>query len=333
MQKGTNKGKGIMTMGLALMMGLCVAVPTVRAQGLQINEPEQAVNLQTLGTGLVSRGNLVYQEGESGAQIYAADFLLLKNKLDTIPSEIFEPAGYTLARQWEDLDVNEETYSRCYESCGEAFSPVCEHKAEREENCTFSHDGTEYSGRRYTCACGYQWEQEAEHTLLFETVDETHHRSRCQLEGTVYCSGYEPVVEEHYAYHYKPCEDGRHHKKICMDCGCWNEEECCFSLTELDVDGENGRRCWCGNVEVSTAETGEGDANTVSGEENADAEPEEKKQTTESDEESSGTGVEEEKPATEPDGEQPGIDEGKEKSDAEVVEEKSAVELEEERSE
>ncbi|MDE6602168.1 MAG: hypothetical protein K2K90_08390 [Lachnospiraceae bacterium] len=290
------KGKRMVTALLALILGLYVASPAVRAQEpvVKPQAEEQVAQLRKAGqrqaevrTGMISQGSLVYKEKERGAQIYAADFLILKEKLDTIPDTLFEPACYTHAHQWEYRDVSGKTHTRHCEACGDGFDLVRAHKAERREECVFSHDGTEYFGIRYTCVCGYQWEQEKAHTLFFETVGEEGHRSRCRLDGTKFCPGYEPFWEEHYAYYYEPCEDGRHHEKICMDCGYRGEEECFFSLPDVDDEGESssGGRCWCGNIEKPDVEIGDENTDTETDEENMETMPGEEKPGEESGEE------------------------------------------------
>lgn len=351
MHKSTNGRKRILTAVMGLALGLCMAAPAVRAQELRTIKPDQAADSQSLkigrvmaGAGLSSRGNLVYREGTGGAQIYESDFLLLKAKLDTIPDEPYEPAAYAIVRQRKDVAAVVETYSSYYEPCGdyvEAPDLVCTHQEGQEEACTFTYDGREYAGRRYMCVCGYQWEQEAAHTLLFEPVDGIGHRSRCRLEGTAYCPGYEPVVEEHYAYNYKSCADGRHHEKICMDCGYREEEECSFSMPAGDGGGEDGGRCCrCGNMEKPAAENHDGDEEEVTGEEKteedveageerADEEPEKEKPDTEANEEMQDTEAEEEKDDTEPDEGQPDSATEGDKPDAAAVEEQPTAAPEE----
>ena len=301
------KGKWMVTALLALILGLYVSSSTVQAQepvrNSQAEGKEQTVQRRNAlqrqtgtHTGMLSQGSLVYREKEHGAQIYAADFLILKEKLDTIPDTLFEPACYTHAHQWEYRDVNGKTHTRHCESCGNGFDLVRAHKAERKEECVFSHDGAEYFGIRYTCVCGYQWEQEKTHTLFFETAGEEGHRSRCRLDGTKFCPGYELFWEEHYAYYYEPCEDGRHHEKICMDCGYRGEEECCFSLPDVDTEGESGGntssdgRCWCGNIEKPDVDIGDENTDTETNEENMETVPGEEKP----DEESGGENTDEE---------------------------------------
>jgi len=173
---------------------------------------------------------------------------------------------------------------------------VSAHKTELHESCSLHHEGAEYPGIRYTCVCGYQWEREEAHTPCFKAVDAASHKNECRLNGTEFCPGYEPITEEHYAYRYNPCKDGRRHERICMDCGYQSEEACCFTLLDADNDGESasetgsencrgGRRCWCGNMETSNAETGEAaetpNSNVESENPEAEAEPENPKAETE----------------------------------------------------
>lgn len=232
---GLNKRKSIVAVLLALSFGLCTTAPMVRAQ-----EPEQVAKTRqaVARTGLSSRGSLVYTGKDEGAQIYAADFLLLKDRMGMVSDTVFEPGSYM------------HTYSL-------------------EAACMSD-----------TYACGNQPEQEEAHAheLFFEPVDETVHRSRCRMEGTELCPGYEPVVEEHYAYFYEPCEDGCHHEKVCMDCGYRKEEDCCFGPSGERDGGEdgssgdsNGRHCcWCGNMEKPGVETGAENADVENGDKNAD---------------------------------------------------------------
>lgn len=244
---------------LALAFGLCAAVPPVRAK-----EPEEKKAEQSAAwSGLSSRGSLVYQEGKRKAAVYAADFLFLNGKLATMPEETFDPVRYTHTHQWEYRDVNEKTHTKHCGICGDAFDLESVHSVSHEEDYTIRHEGVEYPGRRYRCVCGWQWEREASHVIVFEAADEINHRSRCLLENTVFCRGYESVMEEHYAYRYDPCGDGTHHRKSCIDCGFQGEtEECSFTLEAKPEDGDDRDTdflyCMCGNGRA--AET-EGDQN------------------------------------------------------------------------
>lgn len=191
----------------------------------------------------VSHGNLIYEEEYRNASLYAEDILLLEEKLSSIPERCFDPFCYSHTHYWEYCRINERTHTRHCADCGEANDLTSVHRADRWESDTIFHEGKTYPAKRFTCACGYQWQMELSHTLTYEAVDELSHRGRCVLDGTAYCQGYEPSVEEHYAWYYEMDEDGFHHAKICLDCGCRMEEVCSFGETEED---EALRVCICG---------------------------------------------------------------------------------------
>lgn len=254
-RKGAGRGcgggvqiiKGVALL-LALVFGWCAASPTVRAQEPQGMDAERPA----VRPGVSSRGNLVYREGKREAAVCTADFLLLHEKISTIPEDVFDPIRYTHAHQWEYRNVNEKTHTRHCGICGDAFDLECAHSVSGEEDYVICYEGAEYSGRRYRCVCGYQWEREASHVVVFEAVDETNHRSRCLLEDTAFCGGYEPLTEEHYAYRYDSCEDGAHHRKSCIDCGFGDGiEDCSFVLEAKPEDGDDRDTsllyCVCGN--------------------------------------------------------------------------------------
>lgn len=201
---------------------------------------------------LSSRGNMIYQESDRQAAIYIEDLLLLRDKLSGIPEENFDPIRYTHTHSWEYRDVNKETHTRRCSLCGPAFDLVSRHKAERTESCLISSGTEDCPGKRCTCACGYQWTVEAGHTMTYEAVDETNHRICCILDGTEFCSGFRPIVEEHYAYNRLPCEDGLHHRKVCMDCEYDFGEEVCRFILAAGLEEDDDRDpdllyCECGN--------------------------------------------------------------------------------------
>ena len=261
---------------LALVFGWCAASPTVRAQELQGMDAERsAVRL-----GVSSRGNLVYREGKREAAVCEADFLLLYEKISTIPEDVFDPIRYTHAHQWEYRNVNEKTHTRHCGICGDAFDLECAHSVSGEEDYVICYEGAEYSGRRYRCVCGYQWEREASHVVIFEAVDETNHRSRCLLEDTAFCGGYEPLTEEHYAYRYDSCEDGAHHRKSCIDCGFGDGvEDCSFVLEAKPEDGDDRDTsllyCVCGNGRTAGPEEDQAEVDGKPEEPTKPEEPEE----------------------------------------------------------
>lgn len=291
------KKKAALTAALmAMTLGLCATAPAARVEAGETTEAQSTQATETrladsgqraAGTALSSRGSLVYRGDGAGAQIYAADFLLLWDKLDTIPDTVFEPACYT-------------------------HTMYCE------------------SG-------GYQGEREETHTLFFEAVDETCHRSRCRLDGTEFCPGYEPVAEEHYAYCYEPCEDGCHHVKICIDCGYRSEEECCFDLPGADPE-EDERRCLCGNVKRPDdgSDVGEPPSGSDDGDESGD-EPPDTESENESEDDSAGTesgnGSEDDSTGAESgngsEDDTSGTETGEEQSETETGEDAPGAELEE----
>lgn len=211
--------------------------------------------VQAKETGLLSRGSIICQQDDTEAALYAEDLIFLKNQISSIPEDTFDPARYMHTHQWEYRDINEKTHTKHCSICGTIYDLTSTHTVKQEENYPITYKGGTYSGRRCRCVCGYQWVREAAHELVFEKVDETNHRIRCALEDTGFCRGFEPIEEEHYAYSYMPCQDGIHHKKICIDCGqILGEEECSF--TQQPAAGEEGDRdpallyCVCGNGQM-----------------------------------------------------------------------------------
>ena len=104
--------------------------------------------------------------------------------------------------------------------------------------------------------------------MTYEAVDETNHRICCILEGTDFCPGFRPIVEEHYAYNCLPCEDGLHHRKVCMDCEYdFGEEACRFTLAAgLEEDDDRDPDllyCECGNGKKKDTEDQEPPAEGV----------------------------------------------------------------------
>lgn len=198
----------------------------------------------------VSHGNLIYEDGRGSACLYAADIRLLEEKISSIPETCFDPLCYAHTHHWEYRDINEDTHTRHCADCGEANDLTSAHRAERWERDILFYEGKSYSAKRYTCACGYQWRMELTHNLIYETVDEIGHRGRCALDGTPYCTGYEPSEEEHYAWYYEMSDDDLHHTRICFDCGFQTEEDCCFIE---DEDGDGPPACVCGRTKAEEA--------------------------------------------------------------------------------
>lgn len=204
---------------LLLLIGLCFGVRMSNVQA------------QAAGTS-VSHGNLIYEGGRESAALYAADIHLLEEKISTIPERCFDPIWYAHTHHWEYCRINERTHARHCADCGDANDLTSPHRADSWEHDTIFYEGNSYPAKRFACACGYQWSMEMSHTLIYEAVDEVNHQGRCALDGTPYCQGCEPSVEEHYAWYYEMGEDEIHHVKICVDCGYRVEEVCSFDETE-----------------------------------------------------------------------------------------------------
>lgn len=193
----------------------------------------------------VSYGNLIYEGSRGSASLYAADIRFLEEKISAIPERCFDPAFYAHIHNWEYCRINENTHTRHCAECGDANDLTSSHRADSWKRDTIIYKGKGYPGKRFTCACGYQWSMETGHTPVYEVVDEMNHRSRCALDGTPYCRGCEPSLEEHYAWYYEMEEDGSHHEKICFDCGFRMEETCSFEKADEDDDLSV---CICGRI-------------------------------------------------------------------------------------
>lgn len=189
------------------------------------------VQAQTVSTS-VSHGNLIYEGKRGSAALYAEDIHLLEEKISTIPERCFDPVCYAHTHNWEYYRINKKAHTRHCADCGDSNDLTSPHRADSWEHDTIFYEGKAYPGKRFTCACGYQWSMELSHTMIFEAVDEVTHQGRCALDGSPYCRGCEPIVEEHYAWYYEMGGDESHHEKICFDCGFRIEEICRFEETE-----------------------------------------------------------------------------------------------------
>lgn len=94
-----NMGKMAIALFLPLMVGLCQTAEEVQAKGAEVS----------------SRGAIVYQDDGEKAKIYAADILILKEKLDTIPDEIYSPSHYARVHQWEDKECGQQWVEEAYD--------------------------------------------------------------------------------------------------------------------------------------------------------------------------------------------------------------------------
>lgn len=106
--------KNSWSLAVALCLGLCTAA--LRPQGqltARAKEPhERQADGRTSAQEPVSRGNMIYWDGDEKAGIYTADILLLQEKLAGISGEIFDPAGYAHAdgagdRTWVEYDLDD----------------------------------------------------------------------------------------------------------------------------------------------------------------------------------------------------------------------------------
>lgn len=229
--------------------------------GLCFGSKMQNVQAQTVRTS-VSHGNLIYEENRKSAALYTSDIHLLEDKISTIPERCFDPVSYAHTHEWEYRRINEKTHTRHCADCGESNDLTSSHRADSWERNTITYQGKAYPGKRYTCACGYQWSMELSHTMIFEAVDEVNHHGRCALDGTPYCLGFEPTVEEHYAWYYEMGDDAFHHQKICYDCEFRIEETCRLEEAESD---ESRRVCICGrSAEEEESEPSEASDESVS---------------------------------------------------------------------
>lgn len=222
-----------------LLIFLCLGVkmPNVQAQTTE---------------SCVSHGNLIYEGKQGSAELYAADIRLLEEKISTIPERCFDPICYAHTHDWEYCRINEKTHTKHCAECGDANDLTSPHRADSQVDDTICYEGKTYPGKRYTCVCGYQWSMELSHAMIYEAVDEENHQSRCALDGTIYCRGWEPFVEEHYAWYYEMGGNEFCHEKICFDCGFRIEEACSF---DAETDKEGWCVCVCGRREKREEES------------------------------------------------------------------------------
>lgn len=78
-----------------LCLVLCMTVLNAEGQSV-VQAKEQKIS---------SYGNMVYQDVGKRAEIYAADFSLLYDKLAMVSEGVFDPAGYAHVQQWEDESI------------------------------------------------------------------------------------------------------------------------------------------------------------------------------------------------------------------------------------
>lgn len=246
--------KGI---GILLAMAIFIGIPVaVKASGASIIT-DGAIN---------SYGSIVYKDANGSVGIYAEDIALLQEKLASIPDEIFDPILYSHAHVWEYLDVTDQGHTKHCAICGSKYDVVSNHIETEAKECTISYNGKMYQGYEKICECGYKWEEESYHNLIYTPKDETYHTISCALEGTSHCSGLD-ISDAPHMMILQPV-DTLHHQNICGDCGYQGTiEECVFKIVEdmneeIDPEETEGLRkyCECGNyvLEAETDATDQG---------------------------------------------------------------------------
>lgn len=80
------------TQALLLLIILCLGAEMPKSQ---------AKATQTL----ISHGNLIYEDARGSVSLYAADILLLEEKLSSVPERCFDPAGYARAMTYGVVDA------------------------------------------------------------------------------------------------------------------------------------------------------------------------------------------------------------------------------------
>lgn len=194
-----------------------------------------------------SYGSIVYQDANGSVEIYAEDIVLLQEKLESIPEDIFTPAFYSSIHDWQYIDKNEETHTRRCNICGTTIRNM--HIAMSYEENSFVYNYNMYDGYNFECKCGYVWQGERDHNYVYTPVDAGKHRVSCALNGTKYCEGLEEYDEEH-VLDIEPDTDNTH-KVTCSICLYEKDENCDFTEYFQDMTtGEERLICECGNYIV-----------------------------------------------------------------------------------
>lgn len=210
-----------------------------------------------------SYGSVVYKDDDEPVRICAGDIALLQEKLASIPGEIFDPALYSHTHVWEYADITELGHTKRCKICGSQYGVVNPHIETEAGNSVISFNGQEYQVYEKVCECGYKWEEEMHHNLVYTPKDETHHTVSCALNGTPYCTGME--TEEVLHGMILRSTDDAHHEKVCGVCGYQGGiEACVFELEEEGAEAGTGetektrKYCVCGNY-ITEFQTDEND--------------------------------------------------------------------------
>lgn len=211
------------------------------------------------GSSIKSTGNIVYKSNDGSVEMYAEDIAFLQERLASVPDEIFSPVLYSHSHSWKYIDITSKQHTRHCAGCGSSHDIVEAHKATTVRSCMISYNDKEYVGSKKRCECGYEWEEEMYHNLVYSSSDDTSHMISCALSGTAYCSGMAARKEDHNLAAYTT--DDSHHLESCMDCDfTGKEQECVFDekVIEEGDDGEEERRyCICGNYIVESSGGGD----------------------------------------------------------------------------
>lgn len=105
-------------------------------------------NVYALGeSGTVrSYGNIVFESKNGMINLQGSDIAYLRDKLSSIPTDVYDPGYYTHLHEWDFENITESTHSRKCMVCG----------YEIEEECDFlsySETGDDMGGAWY-CECG-----------------------------------------------------------------------------------------------------------------------------------------------------------------------------------
>lgn len=206
-----------------------------------------AANSTDIISTVKSQNTLKYQGANGEVALYGSDIMLLARKLSTIPDRPFDPDIYTHIHAWEYINVNDDTHTKHCPECGSENDITSAHVAIQKDACDIDYDGNMYTICKYTCECGYQWMNEYNHNLVYESVDDTKHSVSCALDGTEYCSGYRSYNENHSLVLLP--DDSTHHTMKCTLCDYEITEECDFTdYSEVNEEGtEITWYCQCGN--------------------------------------------------------------------------------------
>lgn len=212
--------------------------------------------------GLKSYGNIMYEDENGVVQLYAEDIAFLREKIMSIPKNIFDAGIYSHVHEWKYIDVNENTHTRTCDKCGSLHNITNEHNPIKSEECSLEYQTKIYDGYLHTCKCGYTWIEERNHNPIYDVTDEINHKVTCVLAGTKYCLGMEPYDEDHTLIEIPERNDT--HTAKCDKCSFEKKEECNFTKEFVDeITGEKCLLCECGNYIVESI-LDPGDDNSVS---------------------------------------------------------------------